>query len=77
MFDSALDAVNKGLDLGGIVREAQPFKHSKILHFTQVRWRSCDCHLTVTWLVCLLQLREDVYGELANVDQVAGVKVCV
>ena len=26
--------------------------------------------------VCL-QLREEVYGELANVDQVAGVKVCV
>ena len=26
--------------------------------------------------LCVLQLREDVYGELANVDQVAGVKVC-
>ena len=26
--------------------------------------------------VCL-QLREEVYGELANVDQVAGVKVSV
>ena len=24
-----------------------------------------------------LQLREEVYGELANVDQVAGEKVCV
>ena len=48
MFDSALDALNKGLDLGGVVREAQPFKHSKILHFTQVRWRSCDYHMLVT-----------------------------
>ena len=54
MFDSPLDALNKGLDLGEIVKAAQPFKHSKILHFTQ--------------------LREEVYGELANVDQVAGVK---
>ena len=26
--------------------------------------------------LCVLQLREDVYGKLANVDQVAGVKQC-
>ena len=48
MFDSPLDALNKGLDLGEIVKVAQPFKHSKILHFTQVRGRSCDCHVPVT-----------------------------
>ena len=34
---------------------------------------TCQSHDS---FVCL-QLREEVYGELANVDQVAGVKVCV
>ena len=48
MFDTALDTLNKSLDLGEILKEAQPFKHSKILHFKQVRWRSCDCHMLVT-----------------------------
>ena len=48
MFDSPLEALNKGLDLGEIVKGAQPFKLSNILHFTQVRWRSYDCHMLVT-----------------------------
>jgi twinkle protein len=53
-LDSALGALNKELDMKGILNNAQPFQHKQILPFRK--------------------LREDVLSELANVDQVAGVK---
>ena len=48
-FDSALDALNKDLDMKSILNNAQSFQHKKILPFRKVRICAtvCDCHVIV------------------------------